>query len=77
MISNRQKEVNAVLGEEFDQIIDQLDIRPAFEAGEYQCQHCHETITKDNVLLIFPLSGREVGFLCQNKECVVEYAVAG
>ena len=79
MISSRQRqtEVYAVLGEEFDQILDQLDIGSAFEAGKYDCQNCHETINKENVLLIFPLVGQKVGFLCKDKKCVVEYAVAG
>ena len=76
MILNRQKEVSAVLGEDFDQLLSRLGIRSEFEAGNYKCQNCQQSITVNNVLLVFPIPEREVGFLCRNPECVVEYAVA-
>ena len=76
MTISRQKEVSAVLGEEFNQLIDQLGIREEFADGKYRCKNCQQSISWDNVLLIFPLPKREVGFLCRNPECVVEYAVA-
>lgn len=76
MTSSKQKEVSAVLDEEFEELLDRLQIREEFEAGKYQCRHCHQPMDRANVLVIFPLPQREVGFVCRNPECVVEYAVA-
>ena len=69
----KTKEVNAILGEEFDALLDGLGIREQFESGHWSCANCHGPIDRDNVLLIFPLPDRKVGMLCRKSECVVEY----
>ena len=69
-------EVNAVLTEEFDQLLKALDIGEQFEGGAFSCVHCQEPITRDNVMMIFPLPERRVGFVCAKPGCGVESAVA-
>ena len=69
-------EVNAVLSEEFDQLLGVLEIREQFESGAFSCAHCQEPITRENVMMIFPLPERRVGFACAKHGCGVEYAVA-
>lgn len=76
MALNRQAEVSAVLGEEFYELLDQLEARQDFESGKYKCKNCRSRIDKDNVLLMFPMDNQRIGFLCRNPECVVEYAVS-
>lgn len=70
-------EVSAVLGEEFDKLLDVLEVRNEFDEGKYKCQRCGDVVRRENVVLIFPLPGRRVGFLCSKPECVLDYAVAG
>ena len=69
----KTKEVNAILGEEFDVLLDRLGIREQFESGQWSCANCHEPLDRDSVLLIFPLPDRNVGMLCRKSECAVEY----
>ena len=69
-------EINAVLSEEFDQLLEALEIRDQFEGGVYPCENCRGPIAPDNVMMIFPLPERRVGFLCTKPECGLEYAVA-
>ena len=61
--------VNAVLDEEFDQLLEMLEIRQDFESGEFTCFGCQDPITHDNVMMIFPLPEYKVGFLCPKIEC--------
>ena len=69
-------EISAVLSEEFDQLLEVLEIRDQFESGEFHCESCRGPIAPDNVMMIFPLPERKVGFLCTKPECGFEYAVA-
>ena len=69
-------EINAVLSEEFDQLLEVLEIRDQFESGAFHCENCRGPISPDTVMMIFPLPERRVGFLCTKPECRVEYAVA-
>lgn len=68
--------INAVLGEEFDELLSKLGIREAFVRGEYNCKICGQAVTTDNVLLIFPVPHEEVGFVCRKPECIIEYSVS-
>ena len=76
MPGTKATEVNAVLSEEFDQLLKVLDVHEQFESGEFMCVDCQEIITRDNVMMIFPLPERRVGFVCTKPGCGVEYAVA-
>lgn len=76
MPGTKATEVNAVLSEEFDQLLKVLDVHEQFESGEFRCVDCQEIITRDNVMMIFPLPERRVGFVCTKPGCGVEYAVA-
>ena len=76
MLKMKTTEINAVLSEEFDQLLEVLEIRDQFERGEFRCQNCQRPIARNNVMMIFPLPERRVGFLCTNPECGLEYAVA-
>ena len=76
MAKVKTTEVNAVLSEEFDRLLEVLEIREQFERGAFSCQSCQEPITHDNVIMVFPLPDREVGFLCDKAGCVFEYPIA-
>ena len=69
-------EISAVLSEEFDQLLEVLEIRDQFESGGFHCENCRGPIAPDNVMMIFPLPERKVGFLCTKPECRFESAVA-
>ena len=69
-------EVNAVLSEEFDQLLEALEIRELFESGAFNCVNCQGQVTHDNVILVFPLPERGVGFICSRPECGLQDTVA-
>ncbi len=69
-------EINAVLSEDFDQLLEVLEIRDQFESGAFHCENCQGPIAPDNVRMIFPLPERKIGFLCTKPQCGFEYAVA-
>jgi hypothetical protein len=69
----KRTRINAVLGEEFDKLLETLGVKEDFEAGKYCCNVCKDKVTADNVLLIFPLSENEVGFICNKPKCITEY----
>ena len=71
----RTTELNAILSEEFDQLLDILEVREQFERGAYQCENCRAPITHNNVVMVFPLPDREVGFLCAKAGCGLEVSV--
>ena len=66
-------EIRAILGEEFDKLLDKLGVRDDFVAGKYKCHICGEPIGVNNVRVVFPLSENEVGFVCEKPECVIGY----
>ena len=69
--------VKAFLNEEFDKLLEILEIRQAFESGEYLCTGCNEIVTHENVMMIFPLPEHTVGFLCPKPECRIAAASHG
>ena len=73
MTSLKKIEVNAILGEEFDELLEKLGVLEEFKVGKYRCNCCGEVLTKENVLIVFPLSDSDVGFVCKKPGCVVKY----
>lgn len=73
MSLKKRTQVNAILGEEFEKLLETLGVKEDFEAGKYRCQVCKDKITAENVLLIFPLSENKVGFICNKPKCAAEY----
>lgn len=69
----KRTQVNAILGEEFEKLLETLGVVEDFEAGKYRCQVCKDTVTVNNVFLVFPLSENEVGFICNKPKCITEY----
>ena len=73
MTSTRRTEVSAVLSDDFYALLDALGIRAAFDDGQCKCDFCHDSLSPSNVLLVFPKSGRRVGFLCSKPTCMEDY----
>ncbi len=73
MSSDKRFEIDAILGEEFIELIDSLEVKDEFEKGVYNCIICGDKVDYKNVLIVFPLSQDEVGFVCKKPECVVNY----
>lgn len=69
----KRTQIYAILGEEFDKLLDRLGIREEFEAGKYCCHNCGDQVAANNVLLVFPLSENEVGFVCRKPDCIINY----
>lgn len=69
----KRTQIDAILGEEFEQLLDRLGAREEFEAGKYRCHICGGKVEVNNVLLVFPLSENEVGFVCRKPECIIRY----
>lgn len=73
MTSSKKVKVNAILGEEFDKLLETLGVLKEFEVGKYKCVCCGEILTKENVLVVFPLSDSVVGFVCNKPGCLAKY----
>lgn len=73
MTSLKKTEINAILGEEFDKLLETLGVLEEFEAGKYRCICCGEQLREENVLIVFPLSESNIGFVCKKPECVAKY----
>ena len=69
----KRTRINAILGEEFDKLLETLGVMEDFKAGKYRCNVCKDKVTANNVLLVFPLSENEVGFICNKPKCIIEY----
>lgn len=68
--------VDALLDEQFGKLLTSLDIREAFEDGQFKCFICGDGINHTNVKAAFPVSEtHEVGFLCNKPECLMEFAL--
>lgn len=73
MSAQKNVEIDAILGEEFDRLLERLEVKEEFEAGTYHCHICGDQVRADNVLLVLPLSENEVGFICRKPECIIKY----
>lgn len=73
MTSLKKVEVNAILGEEFDRLLETFGVLEEFEGGKYKCVCCGELLTKENVHIVFPLSDSDIGFVCKKPGCVAKY----
>lgn len=69
----KKTQINAILGEEFDKLLDRLGVRKEVEAGKYHCHICGDEVGVKNIILVFPLSENEVGFVCRKPECIIKY----
>ena len=69
----RETQIDAILGEEFDELLVQLGVRDDFIAGKYHCQICDKQVDAENVLLVLPLPEQRVGFVCRRPECLATY----
>ena len=76
MGSSKKTQIDAILGEEFNKLLDKLRVREDFEAGKYRCHICSDQVYVNNVLIVFPLSESEVGFVCKKPKCVIEYKLS-
>ena len=65
MGSIKKTQIDAILGEEFYKLLDRLGVKEDFESGRYRCQICDDQVGVNNVLIVFPLSENEVGFVCR------------
>lgn len=71
-LANRT-EVSAILGEEFEELIDALGVKEAFHRRRFTCSYCHDVVDASNVLLVFPKKERQVGFVCTKPECALTF----
>ena len=69
-------EVDAVLDDDMDELLAELNVKSQFYAGEYRCLLCETTITIGNVKLIIPRKDG-VTFICDKPSCMVEFAIEG
>jgi len=76
MGSLKKTEINAILGEDFDKLLERLGVWQDFNDGKYRCQFCGEQVGTKNVLIIFPLSDNEIGFICKKAECLTKYKLS-
>lgn len=75
MFSRRPNvEVDAVLDDDLNELLDELNVRSQFYSGEYKCMVCSETITFENLKFILPRRDG-VRFLCDKPSCMVEFAI--
>ncbi len=72
-LSKKKIQIDAILGEEFDKLLDKLGITQEFEAGKYRCHICDEQVGAKNALIVFPLPENTVGFVCRKPECIAKY----
>ena len=73
MTSSKKTEVNAVLGEEFDRLLGTLGVLEEFQKGKYKCVCCGEVLHRESVLILFPVSESDIGFVCKKSGCVAKY----
>ncbi len=66
-------EINAILGEEFNKVLTDLGVFEGVNLGEYKCQVCGDKMSFKNILLIFPLTEKMVGFICKKPSCLIKY----
>jgi len=73
MGSLKKTQIDAILGEEFYKLLDRLGVKEDFESGKYRCHICNDQVGGNNVLIVFPLSENEVGFVCRKPKCLTKY----
>ena len=62
--------INAILGEEFLRLLEKLGIVDDVKLGKYKCHVCDDQIGLENALIIFPITDKEVGFICDKPLCL-------
>lgn len=76
MGSIKKTHIDAILGEEFYKLLGRLGVKEDFESGRYRCQICGDQVDVNNILIVFPLSENEVGFVCRKPKCLAEYKLS-
>ena len=69
----KRTEINAILSEDFDELLAKLGALQEFEAGICACVVCGDRLSRQNVRIVFPASENSVGFVCDRPECVAKY----
>lgn len=73
MGSVRKARIDAILGDDFNKLLDKLGVKEGFESGQYRCHVCGDQVGVSTVRIVFPLSEDEIGFVCQKSNCIAEY----
>jgi len=66
-------QIDAILGEEFIELLEELGVSDEFNNGKYKCHICDDKVDLENVLIVFPKSEDDVGFICKKSTCFVAY----
>ena len=61
-------EIKAILDEDFENLLKKLNVFDAVKAGAVTCEFCGNTVTTENISMVFPKNGK-VCFCCDKKEC--------
>lgn len=69
----KRTEINAILSEDFDELLGSLGVWEEFEAGKYRCVSCGDQLTRETVLIVLPLSETDIGFVCKKPECAAKH----
>jgi hypothetical protein len=69
MTKPKNMEINAILGEEFDRLLETLGVKQDFETGKYKCSVCGDIVSAINVSMIFPINEKDIGFVCRKTTC--------
>ena len=67
-------EIDAVLDDDLEELLINLNIKDAIEVGEYQCHICEDAITLDNIGMIIPQKD-EIQIICEKPSCMLEFAI--
>jgi hypothetical protein len=63
-----RKNLNAILANEFEDFIKEIDLFQDYISGKILCSECNSPITKENISMIFYRNG--FLFLCDNADCL-------
>ena len=61
--------LRAVDDSDLKQLLDNLGVLKAVEAGTAKCKFCRDVVTLDNLAALFP-EGGEVKFVCNKSKCI-------
>lgn len=65
-----KKEIGAILEEDFLLFLDKVKLLDDFKDRKIKCEKCKETISKDNISLIYYENGYK--FVCCKSECLCD-----
>jgi hypothetical protein len=70
-MSGDKSEILAVHKLRLEQYLRELELWEPLLKGELRCASCNETITSDNIGVIFP-SGERILFCCMKHDCLFQ-----